>query len=341
VPRFARSESVRVLLARASDRVAVRPEDGKSQSTFERVTIEGERYFLKRLSPSTDWVMRVTGDHVHRPYLVWRTGVMDHVPACIDHTVVAMEIHGAGDDAELSVLMRDVGSALVPAGNAAIARDQHARFIDHLAELSVAFWDWQDTVGCLTTMDERFRFFDTPNVARELAVAEPPEVIVAAGSGWRKLNDRAPALAEIARAVQNDPTILTAPLAETPVTFLHGDWKLGNLGSHQDGRTILLDWAYPGAGPPCWDLCWYLALNAARLPESKESTIARFRSALDARGIRQGGWFDRQLDLCTIGIMATFAWEKALGDEAELRWWESRVLEAVARQGVHASGLAA
>jgi aminoglycoside phosphotransferase (APT) family kinase protein len=85
--------------------------------------------------------------------------------------------------------------------------------------------------------------------------------------------------------VQDSPAIVTTPLAETPVTFLHGDWKLGNLGNHPDGRTILLDWAYPGSGPPCWDLCWYLALNAARLPESKESTIARFRSALDGRGI--------------------------------------------------------
>ena len=55
---------------------------------------------------------------------------------------------------------------------------------------------------------------------------------------------------------------------------------MGNLGTHPDGRTILLDWAYPGSGPACWDLCWYLALNQARLPESKEATIERFRAAL-------------------------------------------------------------
>jgi hypothetical protein len=124
--------------------------------------IEGERYFLKRLSPATDWVMRVTGDHVHRHYLIWQAGIMDRVPACVDHTVVAMEIQGTGDDAVLSILMRDVGPDIVPAGDAAITGVQHARFIDHLAELSVAFWGWQDTVGGLTTMDERFRFFRCP-----------------------------------------------------------------------------------------------------------------------------------------------------------------------------------
>ena len=46
----------------------------------------------------------------------------------------------------------------------------------------------------------------------------------------------------------------------------------------------MLDWAYPGAAPPCWELAWYLALNRARLPEPKEAPIARYRAALEAAG---------------------------------------------------------
>ena len=80
----------------------------------------GRAYFLKRLSPATDWIMRATGDHVHRPYLVWRAGIMAKAPGCIDHTVVAMEVAGTGDDATLSVLMRDVGACLVPPGDAQV-----------------------------------------------------------------------------------------------------------------------------------------------------------------------------------------------------------------------------
>ena len=34
--------------------------------------------------------------------------------------------------------------------------------------------------------------------------------------------------------------------------------------------------------------------------------------------------------------MATFGWEKALGDADELDWWESRVAEAAARRGIAA-----
>jgi hypothetical protein len=298
------------------------------------VTVEGRRYFLKRLSPATDWIMRVTGDHVHRPYLIWRAGLMDRVPGGIDHTVVAMEIDGSGDDAVCSTLMRDVAEHLIPEGDAVVTPAQHEGFIDHLAELCAAFWGFTDTVGGLTTMAERLGFFDTPNVARELAAADPPGPIVAADAGWRALPGRSRALAGLAHAVQEDPSLLTGPLAETPSTFLHGDWKMGNLGRHPGWRTILLDWAYPGSGPACWDLCWYLALNRARLPESKDATIARFRADLEHHGIETAGWFQRQLDLCLAAIMVTFGWEKALGDEDELRWWETAVSQALERQGL-------
>jgi hypothetical protein len=114
---------------------------------------------------------------------------------------------------------------------------------------------------------------------------------------------------------------------------------MGNLGTHPDGRTILLDWAYPGSGPACWDLCWYLALNRARLPESKEAAIERFRAALEAAGIATEGWWQAQIDLCLSGMMATIGWEKALGDEAELRWWENQVAAALGRQQVDLPGV--
>ena len=98
-----------------------------------------------------------------------------------------------------------------------------------------------------------------------------------------------------------------------------------------DGRTILLDWAYPGSGPIHWDLGWYLALNSARLPVSKEATIDALRDALERRGIDTDGWFDLQLDLCLLGIAACFGWEKAMGNESELRWWEDRALRGAGR----------
>jgi Phosphotransferase enzyme family len=321
------------LLARASSRVRVQPGDGRSGSVYERAVIDGQPYFVKSLSPASDWLMRLTGDHVHRPYLVWQAGIMAAAPGCIDHTVVAMEVAGDGADAVLTMLMRDVGRHLVPEGDAVVRSSQHEGFIAHLADLCGHFWGWPDTIG-LTTMAQRIRFFAPDNIAAELKAADLPGPIAAADQGWRDLPARAPALASLAAMLHDDPGIVTRPLASTPGTFLHGDWKMGNLGSHPDGRTILLDWAYPGAGPACWDLCWYLALNQARLPESKEATIDRFRAAIGARGLDPGGWWDAQLDLCMMAIMAAFGWEKALGDKSELDWWEARATSAAARQGI-------
>jgi hypothetical protein len=328
------SEPVSELLARASSRRLLRPGDARSGSTFEQVTIDGQSYFLKRLTPRSDWIMRVTGDHVHRPYLVWKAGVMDQVPACIDHTVVAMEVTGEGDDAELSMLMRDIGAYLVPEGDDVISVDQHHNFIDHMAQLSAGFWGWEDTLGGLTTLDQRLRFFAPENIAAELRADEVPGPLAAADQGWHQLRDRSPLLFKVTSAVHEQPSLVSDPLRTTPFTLLQGDWKMGNLGSHPNGRTILLDWAYPGSGPAAWDLCWYVALNRARLPESKEATFARFASALAGAGVETAGWWDTQLGLCVVGIMAAFGWEKALGDDDELAWWEARVASSASLIGL-------
>jgi hypothetical protein len=321
------------VLAGATSVEDVRPSDARAGADYQRVTAGGRAYFLKRLSPSTDWIMRVTGDHVHRPYLIWQAGIMDKAPACIDHTVVAMEVTGTGNEAVLSMLMRDVGPHLVPPGDAAIPPAQHEAFLAHMAELSAAFWGWSDDIG-LTTMTERLRFFAPDNIAGELTADDVPGPIAAAATGWQRLPERSALLWDIARLVHERPEVIAGPIADTPATFLQGDWKMGNLGSHPDGRTILLDWAYPGSGPACWDLCWYLALNRARLPESKEAAIGRYQAALEASGVSTASWWERQIDLCMIAIMATFGWEKALGEASELGWWEARVAGALARCGI-------
>ena len=322
------------LLARASAMEPLSPGDGKSGSAFARVTVDGERYFLKRLSRASDWIMRVTNDHIHRGYHIWQAGLMGAAPRCIDHTVVAMQIDGEGDDAVLSTLMRDVGAHLVPEGDTVVSPAQHNGFVAHLAEMSATFWGWRDDIGGMSTMPERLRYFAPSNIAGELLRDPVPPPVAAADRGWRLLAERAPRLWRMAAALHDAPSPLCDAMAATPVTFLHGDWKMGNLGTHPDGRTILLDWAYPGSGPACWDLCWYIALNRARLPESKEATMQRFRDALEACGVDTGAWWDAQIDLCIVAIMVTFGWEKALGDDEELRWWERRVEVALQRQGL-------
>ncbi|MDQ1435686.1 MAG: hypothetical protein QOF59_2502 [Actinomycetota bacterium] len=314
------------LLAGVTSHVAVDPGDARSGSAFEKVTIHGHPHFAKTLGYRTDWIMRITGDRDLRTLKIWRAGIMRDAPPEIDHAVVGMAADGEGDDAVLTILMRDIGDCLFPEGDSKITIEAHLGLLEGLAALSARYWGWSDDLG-LASIEERIRFFAPDNIAPEAEVDDPPLPIRVAVQGWPRLAERAPALAELLAAIHAEPGPLADAMRSTPATFLHGDWKMGNLGRHLDGRTILLDWAYPGSGPVLWDLAWYLALNSARLPIDKEATIAALRGALERRGVRTSGWFDLQLDLCLLGMTACFGWEKAMGGDDELRWWEARATD--------------
>ena len=104
--------SVDALLAGATERVPMTAADSKSGATFERVVIDGERYVLKHLVVDDDWIARAMGDVGHWSVLVWSSGLLDRVPPCIDHTCAG----AAREGRSAAVLMRDVGSWLMPEG---------------------------------------------------------------------------------------------------------------------------------------------------------------------------------------------------------------------------------
>src|SRR5450432_2120826 len=80
--------SADAMLARASSREPMKTADSLSSASFERVVIDGERFVVKHLSTSSDWIMRASGDVVCRPLWMWRTGMFDRLPDCIDPLVV-------------------------------------------------------------------------------------------------------------------------------------------------------------------------------------------------------------------------------------------------------------
>ena len=192
------------LLAGVQSRVVVDPGDARSGSVFERVTIDGERYFAKTLGYRTDWIMRITGDRDLRTLKIWRAGIMRDVPPEIDHTVVGMAADGEGEDALLTILMRDVAGQLFEEGDATISLEDHLGLVDGLAALSARYWGWSDGIG-LTTLEERLRFFALDNIAAEAAVADPPLPMRVAMQGWPRLGERAPGLWELVSAIHAAP----------------------------------------------------------------------------------------------------------------------------------------
>jgi Phosphotransferase enzyme family len=313
--------SVAELLAGATDREPMKTADSKSSAPFERLRLAGEPHVVKYLSWETDWITRATDDRWCRVLRMWRAGTFDRLPACIEPAIVGVA-HEAGSGLT-AVLMRDVGAHLVPDGNAPLPLGQHRRFVEHMARLHATLWDWPDP-DVLTPPRVRYSALSPATGARERSVGGVPALLEAS---WTALLEADPEAGRLALSLATDPAPLLAALAGTPQCFVHGDWKAGNLGSLPDGRTVLLDWQWPGRAAPLVDLVWYVAVNCDRLPESKEDTIQSYRDALERCGVSTADWWERQLPLALLGAFVQLGWNKA-GDAAELGWWAERALAA-------------
>jgi hypothetical protein len=317
-------DSVEELLAGATERRPFLTSDSKSGSGFERVLIDGEPHVLKHVHVDGDWTMRFSGDERNNPLQVWRSGLMDLVPEHVEHGVVGVAGGLGRDGLGAAILMRDLSAELAPEGDALLTLEQHRGYLDTMAALGAAAWGWVDDIG-MVELDRRWTWFSDANLADERQRGWPNPVPKIAAEGWDRLAERAPAaLVELLHDLRNDPQPLLDALATSPCCFIHGDWKLGNVGTAADGRTVLIDWTYPGSAPIAHDLGWYLALNRARLPESKDDSIAALQRSLEAHGVDTAGWYEHQVAVCLLGALVEFGWEKALGDEAELGWWCDR-----------------
>jgi hypothetical protein len=325
MPSAERTPSLEELLSNASSRELWQPNDSKSGARFERVIIDGSRFVLKYQDPRDDWLLRASGDPGERYVRLWESGLLRRLPSCIDPAVVACSFDGSVG----RVLLRDVTEQLLRPGEPFTA-DQHTRFLDHMAAMHATFWNWKDDVG-LTPLAARYLMFSPAVAAAEGALGSAVVVPKLMSAGWTRLLDVSSELAGHVLALLDKPAPLIAALEKVPHTLVHGDWKGANLGSHADGRTVLLDFGEaPGEASPIADLSWYLALNSDLLPESKDETLARYRAALEWHGVETVGWWETAVALELLGTMLQFGWEKALGGAGpELAWWEARASEGL------------
>lgn len=316
--------SVDALLAEAVERSPWKSTDSLSGSRFERVNIGGEPFVVKYVSVDDDWIMRATGDLNCRQLTLLESATLERLPATIDDVVVGCAPFAARSGHRgAALLMPDVSAFMVPAGGSALSLAQHRRFLEHMAELHATFWGFGDDLE-LFPLAHHYLFLTEEMSELESALGREDPVPPAVALGWSLLDDRYPDQARKLRALARDPSPLVASLRRGPQTLVHGDWKLGNLGTHADGRTILLDWDRCGEGPPLLDLAWYLAVNCDRLPESKDDAIAAYRSSLKAHGIATSAWWDGQLGAALVGAFVQLGWSK-VDDSGEFGWWSDRL----------------
>ncbi len=331
LPPAATFASVAELIAGATERTGLDGAAGKSGARLERVVIAGQPYVLKHLDLAEDWTMRASGCLRGAPLLAWERGLLSRLPDCFNQPIVGVareDSSGRPPSGGCAVLMRDVTPWLVPVSDEPIGLDQHLRFMRHMAALHAAFWACGRECEVIPVMNRYLEL--SPWLADAEAAAGSAHLVPQlVGQGWPKLAEVAPAAAAVVTPLARDPGPLVAALEATPQTFVHSNWKLDNLGTDDEGRTVLLDWEQPGRGAPLSDLAWYLAINCRRLPQPKEEAIAAYRRALEEQGIATEPWWDRQLALCLLGALVQFGWEKALGGyDEELAWWETQAVLA-------------
>jgi len=320
--------SLEDLLADLGTREPFKTSDSLSGSRFERVRYQGEPMILKYVSLDDDWIMRGTGDLDCRALRFFSSTLVDRIPESIDHATVAVAPNVSRNGHRgAALLLRDVSAMLVPPGEARVDLERHLRFIEHMAELHAAFWDWRDDVG-LMPLAHHYTVLTPAMADLEASRNGTDPVPRAVAEGWRAIDRTAPRIASMLRALAHDPGPLVAQLSTTPQTLIHADWKLGNLGDHPDGRTILLDWDRVGAAPATVDLAWYLAVNCDRLPHTKEATIDAYRASLERQGVVTSGWWNHQLALSLLGAGLQLGWSK-VGDSGELGWWQDRIVEGM------------
>ncbi len=322
--------SIDELLSGASEREPLVGGAGKSGARLERLTIDGQRYIVKHLDLAEDWTMRAAGELVGASFTLWRRGLLARLPQSINQPIVGVAVEptrAASPSGGCVLLMRDVGEWLVPIDDAPIPLEQHRRFLDHMADMHATFWNAGAEVEVVPLMHRYLEL--SPWMAQAEAMVGSDHVVPRlVGEGWPLLAEVAPLAAAVVTPLAWNPAPLVEALEQTPQTFVHGNWKLDNLGTDPDGRTVVLDWELPGRGPALSDLAWYLAINCRRLPQSKEDAAAVYRAALERHGIDTAPWWDRQLALCLLGALVQFGWEKGFGGyDDELAWWEARAVE--------------
>jgi hypothetical protein len=313
------------LLDRATSRAPMKPADSKSAATFERLVIDGAPYVLKVVDGRSDWLAIASGDSAGRAVCLWEDGVYQSMPASIDHTVVAAERLDADAGWPVALLMHDRSHALVPE-DATVSMDTHAAFLGAMADVAVAFRAEQPRTTYMPLLVNYLAL--GPDEARrqvQQGTSGGPQPFIV--PGWEQIRRDMPALYAAVAPLLDDPRPLAGALSAMPSTFLHGDWKMGNLGHGRDGRVVLLDWDRPCVGPPLVDLAWYVAVNCDRLPESKDAVLARYRDCVESRGWDASSWWERETVLALTGAFLQLGWSKA-GQDDELAWWEPFAHEA-------------
>jgi Phosphotransferase enzyme family len=309
------------------------PNDGWSGATMTLLKRpDGSRFVLKRDSLDRDWIARATADG---PILreAWFAQHGPALPPPIRNPAL-----GAGHDPETresAVLMPDLTGVLFD-WNAVIGLDQVEAVLGALAALHGHGWSSELRGGTThwTPWRERLTLICRPSLERR---GSPQQAVVERLlPGWDAWDRHATAGARSVIAdLANDPQPLLDALALEPLTLLHGDLKLANVGIAADAIEVV-DWQMVMVAPVAIELGWFLVSNVNALPIAPDRVLERYWALRGRDGAREN-------DLAVLVGLLLRGWRKGYDAEArvtlasgvsavdDLAWWCERAVEAADR----------
>jgi aminoglycoside phosphotransferase (APT) family kinase protein len=306
-----------------AERSAIASVDSATGASLERLvlpgTLEGSaRYVVKRLRPRGDWIGRATNDDRMREYRLATGDIYRALPEEVGTAVVgAVELA----DGSAALLMQDVSAALVPPGDEPISEEQATRSLRALARLHSTFYGFPARLmaGSGLCAPVHWLLLLSPATAERERGATPPDPVTPhILPGWDTFARLAPEAWQVVTSLLADPSPIIQALRLCPDTLVHGDVKVANIAFTSD-RVILLDWSLTMRAPGALDLGWYLSVNSARLPISRERAIEVYRAAREEYGRlpAAGEQWERELALSLLVGTLHLGWAKALGASSE------------------------
>jgi hypothetical protein len=304
------------LLENLVEREALSTPDGKSGSPIERGRLnDGRSVVIKRMDARSDWLMRSTHDD-GRIERLWRSGLLDRMPAEIHTTILDVVPDGDG----WILVMDDVSEAMLP-DEGIVRRADSARILRAAAAMHEEYSGEHSDGYC--TLTHRYSFLSPATAERERGGGDEVPGLIA--QGWDLFPEVVPDdVADAVVAVLQRPQLLAGRLEQERSTLIHGDLKFGNIGLLPD-RVAIIDWGdRTGFAPPAVEFGWYLAVNGTRIGATHDEVVDDFASCYSEPPNRA------VLLIAMLGALVQLGWNKALGatqDDPEARAMEQKDLD--------------
>jgi hypothetical protein len=313
---------------------------GKSGGSHARVSVrlrsgEALPLWLKRNQLWADWEASLTGDTLGREVMALEDPALAGAWQVFHCPVRAYAVEETSHGRAFGLLMDDLGPGVV-SEETRLSEAHEDLLLAALARLHAHYWDaavaQPGALPWLMTLPQALNMLSPRSAAEQIERGAPTRLFEWVSQGWTALFARVPA--PVADLLRNPAPALAAATAGLPRTLLHGNTRVGNFAFLPDGRVAAFDWADASAGPPTFDVCWYLILNAKQRARRPEAILERYRAFLERERdapLPDALW-QRLIDAGILYAAAMLLWDRTLdleegepGADEEWRWWISHL----------------